>query len=257
MHITLILNQKGGVGKSTTTMNLAAVTADVLGGKPGHEAPIAVSSIDPQGSIIWWCKRVGDDNLPFHYLDASKMGPKEIRALRKTPGIERMIFDTPGFMPENPDLDSIDPLGTGHTADMLRAVLDIADDVIVPIEPEPLAYSPTRTTVEEVVKPRDLPYAVLLNNWDPRDGERDRDQTLAFIDKSGWVRFQTVVRHYKLHTRAAADGQICTQYKPNRVSSEARSDFQKVALEHQLRIRGTAPANAAPKLAAVEGGGNA
>ena len=41
----------------------------------------------------------------------------------------------------------------------------------------------------------------------------------------------TVVRRYKLHTRASADGLVVTQYPKNRVAMEAREDFFRLALE--------------------------
>lgn len=231
-HVTVILNQKGGIGKSTITVNLAAVTAHALGGIDGEEAPVAAVSIDPQGSAIWWSERVGDD-LPFHFVDASGE-VSHLRHLRRLPGIEHIIVDTPGFIDLNPDDDSIDPLGQGPAADALRAVLDSADDVIVPIEPEPLGYMPTRLTIERVIKPREIPFGVLINNWDPRDGTTDLEETKNFVRKSGWPLYRTVIRHYKLHARAAADGQVCTQYKSSRTAAEAKSDFQHLALEHQL-----------------------
>lgn len=50
----------------------------------------------------------------------------------------------------------------------LRAVLDVADDIIVPMETEPLSFDPTARTINKVIKPRGLPYKVVINNWDPR-----------------------------------------------------------------------------------------
>ena len=41
----------------------------------------------------------------------------------------------------------------------------------------------------------------------------------------------TVIRHYKLHARASADGQVVTEYPTNRVALQAREDFYKFALE--------------------------
>ena len=48
-------------------------------------------------------------------------------------------------------------------AEALRAVLDVADDVIVPIETEPLSFDPTARTINKVIKPRKLPYRVVIN----------------------------------------------------------------------------------------------
>ena len=71
-----------------------------------------------------------------------------------------------------------DPLGRGPAADALRAVLDMADQVIVPIETEPLSFDPTARTINKVLEPRGVRYIVVINNWDPRDGTArpQRDQ---------------------------------------------------------------------------------
>lgn len=113
----------------------------------------------------------------------------------------------------------------------MRAVLSNADDIIIPVEPEPLGFMPTRDTIEEVVKPLGIPYLVVINNWDPRDGEADLEQTKDFVRAQGWKLANTVIRHYKVHTRAALEGTVVTQYKKNRVAMEAREDFYQLALE--------------------------
>ena len=40
-----------------------------------------------------------------------------------------------------------------------------------------------------------------------------------------------MIRHYKLHARASAEGVTAVQYAKNRVALEARQDFFKLALE--------------------------
>ena len=117
------------------------------------------------------------------------------------------------------------------TADALRAVLDAADQVIVPIEPEPLCFDASARTITKVIQPRNLPYTVVINNWDPRDGRHDLDETKEFVKANRWPLAKTVVRHYKLHARASADGQVVTEYPANRVALQAREDFYKLALE--------------------------
>jgi len=87
MAVHVVLNQKGGVGKSTISVNLAAVTADVLnhGDDPDASSPVLALSVDPQGSAVWWASRIND--LPFHIAQAHDdvEGLKTLKDLR---GIE-------------------------------------------------------------------------------------------------------------------------------------------------------------------------
>jgi chromosome partitioning protein len=230
MAVHVVLNQKGGVGKSTISVNLAAVTADVLnrGDDPDASSPVLALSVDPQGSAVWWASRMND--LPF-YIAQAHDDVEGLKKLKELPGIEHVYVDTPGWIDLEVDGDRSDPLGKGPAADVLRAVLDMADQVIVPIETEPLSFDPTARTIKAVLEPRGLRYMVVINNWDPRDGLQDLNQTRDFVKANGWPLANTVIRHYKLHARASADGQVVTEYPTNRVALQAREDFYKFALE--------------------------
>jgi chromosome partitioning protein len=230
MAVNVVLNQKGGVGKSTITVNLAAVTADVLNHRddPDASSPVAAVSIDPQGSAIWWTDRV--KGLPFHIVQAHD-DLDGLKRLGELPGIQHVYVDTPGWIELARGDDISDPLGQGPAADALRVVLDVADRVIVPMETEPLSFDPTARTINKVIRPRGVPYIVVINNWETRDGRLDLEETKEFVKANGWPLAHTVIRHYKLHARASADGQVVTEYPTNGASLRAREDFYRLALE--------------------------
>lgn len=230
MAVHVVLNQKGGVGKSTIAVNLAAVTADVLnhGDDPDASSPVLALSVDPQGSAVWWASRMND--LPFHIAQAHD-DLAGLRKIKDLPGIQHVYVDTPGWIDLYGGDDTSDPLGRGPAADVLRTVLEMADQVIVPIETEPLSFDPTARTINKVLRPRGIRHLVVINNWDPRDGVGDLNQTKDFVKANGWPLANTVIRHYKLHARASADGQVVTEYPLNRVALQAREDFYKLALE--------------------------
>src|SRR3954449_3731364 len=125
----------------------------------------------------------------------------------------------------------VDTPGSLEDERILQAALDECDDVLVPMLPEPLAYDPTARTIEKVIAPRQIPYRVVVNSWDPRDGLPDLQQTAQYISRKRWGMCNTIIRRYKIHTRASADGLVVTQYPKNRVAMEAREDFFRLALE--------------------------
>ncbi|MER5312192.1 hypothetical protein ABT034_30925 [Streptomyces sp. NPDC002773] len=94
-------------------------------------------------------------------------------------------------------------------------------------------------------------YRVLITDWDPRNGTVDLEQTQVYVDANEWPRLLTVVRHYKIHTRAAAEGQVCTQYPKGRIALEAREDFFRLAME--LGIGGRPLPKQGRKAAATKG----
>jgi chromosome partitioning protein len=55
--ITVVLNGKGGVGKTTTAINLADLFAE-------HHRVLLVDA-DPQGSATWWVKQAQGIDLGF------------------------------------------------------------------------------------------------------------------------------------------------------------------------------------------------
>lgn len=225
-RIVAFANQKGGVGKTTTCMNAAAVCYEALT-QPGPialataeavgdpDSPVMVASIDPQGSVENWAKqaKAHGGGLPFDHTEIRD--PDLIPQLRNL-GKKYVFMDTPG---------NIDNVPT------VVAVVKHADEVIVPITPDFLSWEPTATTIDTVIKPLGIPYSVLINYWDPRDGDSGLVEVAQFVMGRGDPLCNAPIRRYKVHTTAAQKGTVVTQYAPSRIALEAKADFARLAIE--------------------------
>lgn len=203
MRIVAVANQKGGAGKTTTTMNLAAVAAE--------NSRVLVVDVDPQQSTTWWATTAGE-RLPFDFVDETD--PELLSLLRGLP-YDVVFVDTPGNLTDSA---------------ILSSVLDIADFVIVPTEPEALCIPPMMRTIRSLVEPRGVPFRVLLSKIDMRiSGQLDDAE--ALVDSLDVPRFARPIRKYKVHSDAPVEGQVVTQYWESRASFKAVDDYRAVALE--------------------------
>ena len=86
----VILNPKGGSGKSTVATNLAAYYASV-----GRR--VALMDHDPQGSSMRWLRQRPPFMATIHGIAAfeKKAGMTRAFAWRTPPGTERVVVDTP------------------------------------------------------------------------------------------------------------------------------------------------------------------
>ena len=139
MRVVSVMNQKGGAGKTTTAMNVAAAAAE--------SSDVLLVDVDPQGSAAWWAGRAGDD-LPFDFAPESNIA--NLAKLRELP-YDLIIVDTPGSLEK-----------TG----VLKEVVKQSDFVILPSEPEALSFQPLLQTVETVIRPSGVDFRVLLNKLD-------------------------------------------------------------------------------------------
>ena len=129
MKTLVIANQKGGVGKTTIAGHLA-----VMAESAGH-GPVVLIDTDPQGSLsVWWNERKA--HTPAFSRASITSLPASLAELEAT-GARLVIIDTPPAV-----------------TDTIRAVLAVADLVLIPTRPSPHDLRAVGATVALVEQAR-------------------------------------------------------------------------------------------------------
>lgn len=121
-----VLNQKGGVGKTTIATNLAAVCA-----KAGHR--VLLVDADPQGSAMGWSSaREGDPLFPV--ISMAK------------PTLHKDLPDIAA------DYDVVIIDGAPRVNDLGRAAILASDLVLIPVQPSPYDVWASADTVQLILE---------------------------------------------------------------------------------------------------------
>jgi chromosome partitioning protein len=196
--IIAIANQKGGCGKTTTTMNLAGCFAKAT------YSVLAVDA-DPQASATVWSLARGQGSLPFEVRPARafKWRFSELEGAEE----ELVLVDCPPGMTEEDD-----------AAKFTRAVLRGADAIIVPLRPSTLDFSAAKSFVRYLLreKAKDTKVAVLINaRKNTLIGRQSQDQAaVLFAPIEGAIVLNTTVGDRAAITEVSGSGKTIVDYAP-------------------------------------------
>jgi chromosome partitioning protein len=143
MNTTLVINGKGGVGKTTITTNLASYFAS-------RNVPTTIVDCDPQGSSLHWLAHRPTDAFKIHGVDLSRrVGSGRRQIPRET---RQLIIDAPA----------------GPSRLLLQDLLARTQSILIPIAPSSIDVHATANFIKELllvgqVRFRNLRVAVLAN----------------------------------------------------------------------------------------------
>lgn len=199
----VILNPKGGCGKSTLATNLAACYAN------RGETP-AIMDYDPQGSTMAWLERRPDDLPAIHGIAAYKKSMQATRSwqLRVPNDTETLLIDSPA---------SID-----H--DDLRELTRDSTSILVPVLPSSMDIHAASRCIADLllvakVDRRDRKLAVVANRT--RKNTKSLANLMRFLDSLG-IPIIAVLRDTQNFVRSAEQGVGVCEMQPSRVKPDVQ-----------------------------------
>lgn len=204
MQVISVLNQKGGVGKTTLSVNLASALK-AMGRK------VLLVDADPQGSSLDWAAAREADPL-FSVVSCPK------------PTIHKTVAD----IGAGKDFVIID--GAPRVTDLARSCIMASDLVLIPVQPSPYdiwASQEIVTLINEaaVYKP-ELKAAFVINRKIPKTAiGRDVESTLSEFELPV---LKTTVGQRVVFAESAASGMSVAEQEPR---SSAAREIKNLAKE--------------------------
>ena len=176
--IVTIASNKGGVGKTTSAIHLAAYLQ--------QSAPTLLVDNDPNRSATGWNAR-GENGLPFRVVDINQ-------SLKVGREFEHIVFDTKA----RPDREELETLAEG------------CDLLIIPSTPDAMSIEALMGTVENLRSLGVEHFRVLITMIPPYP-ERDGEDARAMLEESGYPLFESGIREAKAFKTASLRGTVVNQ----------------------------------------------
>jgi chromosome partitioning protein len=208
MNTTLVVNAKGGVGKTTITTNLASYFA-------ARDIPTTIADFDPQGSSLNWLAQRSNDARKIHGADLStRLGAGLQSSRRQIPReTKQLIIDAPA----------------GPSRLMLQDLLARTQSILIPVAPSSIDVHATANFIKELllvghVRFRNIRVAVVANRV--RSGKPVYAPLERFVSSLGIV-FLGRVSDSDVYVEAAETGLGIFDLPADTCSAELR-EFQPV-----------------------------
>jgi len=188
------INQKGGVGKTTTAINIASALSS-------RNLKVLMVDADPQGSVLQWQSTGANREFDVVQLSMPELSTK-IRNYRRT--FDHIVIDSPPAF--------------SHISQEIAASSDLA---IIPIAPSSLDIWASRETIQLVTdvgrKHQGLAARLLVYRKIP--GTRLAAEARDALDSYGLEIFKTEISQRIAYVEAIVSGVSVLKYSPNSVAA--------------------------------------
>lgn len=202
MHTTVVMNAKGGVGKTTIATNLASHFAV-------HGVPTAILDHDPQGSSLNWLAQRPEEAPHIHGADAASRSGGLNSIARYVPRDTRqLIIDAPA----------------GPSRPLLEELLSRANVILIPVGPSTIDIHATANFIKELllvggIRARNIRTAVV--------GNRVRSSTAVYEPLERFVRtlrldFLTHLLDSEIYVESGDTGLGIFELDPRRTAEQRR-----------------------------------
>jgi chromosome partitioning protein len=214
--ILAIANQKGGCGKTTTTMNLAGAFALA-------KYSVLVVDADKQASATMWSLAQGQGRLPFEVRPARQFKWR-FSALERAEE-EVVLVDCPPGITDTED----------DEAKFTRAALRGADAILVPLRPSTLDFSAASSFVRYLVREKHpkTKLAVLINGRQHTVlGRQAQDQAaVLFAPIAGALVLKSTIGLRASIMEVSGSGKTIFDYAPGHASAMEYVELIKEILQ--------------------------
>jgi chromosome partitioning protein len=208
MRTVLVINSKGGCGKTTVTTNLASYYA-------AAGARVAIKDYDPQGSSLQWLK-----SRPAHL--------PRIHGANAAPQKAHLLRSLQTWVPPQTDVQVVDAPG-GVKGILMQELMAKAEFVVIPVGPSSIDVHATADFLRDLlllgwVRTRNIKVAVVANRV--RSSMPVYEPLERFL-KSLSLPFLTRIRDSDAYIRAAEQGIGVFEMDPAESAAE-RQEFLPV-----------------------------